>query len=105
MVDRSSGIAVGYPKLVFNTSQPTKTSRIGKVRARLWVPTLEVVNASTYNGITPAATKAYDLGFDGVFFIHERSILQERKNLLAYVKNLMAHATLTSLIETQETFY
>lgn len=104
-VDRSGGIVVGYPKLAFNTSQPNKTSRIGKVRTRMWVPTLEVVTASTYNGITPAATKAYDLGFDGVFMIHERSILQERKNLKAYVKNLMAHQVITDLVETQETFY
>lgn len=104
-VDRSGGITVGYPELMFNVSLPSKTSRMTKVRMKAVVPVLEVVNAATYNGITPAPTKAYDMTFDGTFFLPERSTLADRKDILAYVKNALATAFVTSLVETQETVY
>lgn len=95
--DRVSGIAVGFPVLTVSVTPPSKTSRVYKVRAKIVVPTLEVVNASTYSGITPAPTKAYDCLCDINFVLPERSTLVDRKNVLAYVKNLMAHATFTSI--------
>jgi hypothetical protein len=95
--DRVSGIAVGFPVLTVSVTLPSKTSRVYKVRAKIVVPTLEVVNASTYSGITPAPTKAYDCLCDINFVLPERSTLVDRKNILAYVKNLMAHATFTSI--------
>lgn len=104
-VDRATGITVGYPIVTIQTSQPTKTSRLSKVRAKVVMPVLEVVNASTYNGITPAPTKAYDMTCDLVFFLPERSTLQDRKHILAFTKNLLAHALMTSLVQTQETIY
>lgn len=104
-VDRASGITVGYPTVVVNSMPPTKTSRLSKVRIKVVLPVLEVVNASTYNGITPAPTKAYDLTFDAMFFLPERCTLAQRKDILAYAKNLMANALTTSLVETQETIY
>lgn len=104
-VDRSSGITVGYPTVVVNSMPPTKTSRLSKVRMKVVLPVLEVVNASTYNGITPAPTKAYDLTFDAMFFLPERCTLAQRKDILAYAKNLLANALTTALVETQETIY
>lgn len=104
-VDRSGGITVGYPTVVVNSMPPTKTSRLSKVRMKVVLPVLEVVNASTYNGITPAPTKAYDLTFDAMFFLPERCTLAQRKDILAYAKNLLANALTTSLVETQETIY
>lgn len=104
-VDRISGITVGYPSIVVNSMPPTKTSRLAKVRMKVVMPVLEVVNASTYNGITPAPTKAYDLTFDAMFFLPERCTLAQRKDILAFAKNLLANALTTSLVETQETIY
>lgn len=104
-VDRVSGITVGYPTLTVNSMPPTKTSRLAKVRVKMVLPVLEVVNASTYNGITPAPTKAYDLTFDGMFFLPERCTLAQRKDILAYAKNILSNALLTTLVETQETIY
>lgn len=104
-VDRSGGITVGYPTVVVNSMPPTKTSRLSKVRMKVVLPVLEVVNASTYNGITPAPTKAYDLTFDAMFFLPERCTLAQRKDILAYAKNGLSNALLTSLVETQETIY
>lgn len=104
-VDRSGGITVGYPAIAVSVMTPSKTSRLTKVRMKLTYPVMEVVNAATYNGITPAPTKAYDMTFDAMFFLPERSTLQDRKHILALAKNMLAHATATALIETQETIY
>lgn len=105
-VDRSSGITVGFPELMINQSVPNgKTSKIHKVRVKLTLPVMEVVNSSTYNGITPAPTKAFDMTFDGTFFLPERSSLQDRKHIMALAKNALANALLTALVETQETIF
>lgn len=104
-VDRVGGITVGFPSVTVNSTPPTKTSRLNKVRLKVVMPVLEVVNAATYNGITPAPTKAYDMTFDCMFFLPERSSLAQRKDILAYAKNLLANALTTALVETQETIY
>lgn len=102
-VDRSGGITVGYPTLTTRVTLPSAKSKLHKVRVKLMVPVLEVVSGTTYNGIVPAASKAFDLGFDGVFFLHERSVLANRRDLLAYVRNIFADMLLVDLVEGQET--
>lgn len=103
--DRSGGISVGFPTVTILSSVPTKTSRLYKVRAKIVMPVMEVVNSSTYSGITPAPTKAYDMTCVIEFFMPERSTLQQRKDIRAFAKNFLAHATATSLVETLETVY
>jgi len=104
-VDRATGITVGYPVITVQTSQPSKTSRLSKVRVKVVMPVLETVNASTYNGITPAPTKAFDLTFDAMFFLPERSNLSQRKDLLAIVRGVIDGELAATLVETQETIY
>jgi len=104
-VDRATGITVGYPVITVQTSQPSKTSRLSKVRMKVVMPILETVNASTYNGITPAPTKAFDLTFDAMFFLPERSNLSQRKDLLAIVRGVIDGELAATLVETQETIY
>lgn len=104
-MDRSSGITVGFPVITTNVSLPSKNSKLTKVRLKVVSPVLEVVNSSTYSGITPAPTRAYDMTFDCTFFLPERSSLAQRKDILAYARNLLASIYTASLIETQETVY
>lgn len=103
--DRVGGISVGYPTILISLTPPSKTSRLYKARLRIVVPTLETISNSTMSGIAPAPTKAYDSTVDMMFFMPERSTLSDRKNILAYAKNLLAHATVTSVIENNETVY
>lgn len=103
--DRSGGISVGYPTVQFQTSVPSKASRLYKVRAKIVMPVLEVVNSSTYSGITPAPTKAYDMTAEVVFYAPERSTLQNRKDIRAFMKNLLSDAVITTLVETQESAF
>lgn len=103
--DRSGGISVGYPTIQITSQVPVKNSRLYKTRIRVTLPVLETVNASTWNGITPAPTKAYDMTGIIEFIAPERSTLQNRKDIRAFIKNLMADAIVTSLVETQETIF
>lgn len=103
--DRSTGISIGYPSLTIVSSQPSKTSNLYKTRVKIVMPVLEVVNASTYNGITPSPTKAYDLTFDCTIFCPQRATLADRKDILALAKNALSHATISSIVVDQEVIY
>jgi len=62
-------------------------------------PVLEVVHASTYNGITPAPTKAYECVMNVEFTFPERSTQQDRKHARAFMANALAQVDLKALIE------
>ena len=89
-VDRSGGIAIGYPRLTMSVRPPTKASRIYKVQVKLVLPTLEQTSPSTASGIQPAPTKAYDCTCVMEFFLPERSTLAERQKLFSEVASLFA---------------
>lgn len=105
LADRSSGVALGFGVLSLSLRTPSASNRNYKATARIVVPTLEVTSPSTSTGIQPAPTKAYDVLANLEFVIPERATLQERKNVQAYVKNLLNHAMLTAMIENLETIY
>jgi len=88
-VDRSGGIAIGYPTITMSNRLPTKTSRLNKVVLKVVAPTLEVTAPSTASGIQPAPTKAYDCTFVGEFILPERSTSAERFALLNMVRSLL----------------
>lgn len=100
--DRSGGIQVGFPVASLSTRKPTKTNRNYKVTVKVSVPVLEVVTNSTVSGIAPAPTVAYTVTSVQDFIMPERSSLAARKDLLAYVKNLMANAVMTAAIQDLE---
>lgn len=87
-VDRSGGIALGYPQLTMSVRPPSKASRIYKVTAKVVLPTLEQTSASTSTGIQPAPTKAYDCSAVMEFMLPERSTLAERQALFSSVASL-----------------
>jgi hypothetical protein len=103
--DRSGGIALGYPIITQSLRMPTSGSRMYKLTQRIVVPTLEVTSPSTMTGIQPAPTLAYNLMCNVDWLLPERSTLQERKNLKAFLKNLLAHANTTTASEDFETVY
>jgi len=94
-VDRSGGIAIGYPAITLSVRPPTKASRVYKVTAKVVLPTLEQTSASTATGIQPAPTKAYDCTGIVEFLLPERSALWERQRLLDTVMSLFM-ATITA---------
>jgi len=89
-VDRSGGIAIGYPALTMSVRPPQKASRVFKVQVKLVLPTLEQTSPSTATGIQPAPTKAYDCTAVMEFFLPERSTLAERQKLFSVVSSFFA---------------
>lgn len=87
-VDRSGGIAVGYPRLTLLVRPPNKATRNYKVSAKFVLPTLEVTAPSTATGIQPAPTKAYDHVAVMEFMLPERGSLAERQKLFSAVASL-----------------
>jgi hypothetical protein len=104
-VDRSGGIALGYPAATLSMRMPTKASRSYKVVAKLVTPVLEVTSPSTSSGIQPAPTKAYDLIANSEMILPERSTLQQRKDLLAMFRDYLSDAVITSAVHDFEPVY
>lgn len=103
--DRAPAVALGYLTLTQFLRQPSKESRTYKLTMKVVTPVLEVTAPTTVTGIQPAPTKAYDLIGTVEIVMPERSSLQERKDILAYVKNALAHADVTNAVQNLETVY
>lgn len=95
-------IPIGQDKLSLLQRTPTKDAQVYKYSWKLESPTLEQTSASTATGIQPQPTLAYNnlASLDLVF--HERSTLQERKDLLAKVRDLIDEAIVTAQAENLE---
>lgn len=105
--DRSGGIPVGYPTVDVSLRAPSNQSREKMYLATLRVnyPILEVTSPSTGTGIQPAPTVSYKMIAELKCWLPERSTLQNRKDLRAFIKNLMNDAVTTALVETLENVY
>jgi hypothetical protein len=103
--DRSGGIALGFPTANFSLRPPNKQTRNYKLTLKVVTPVLEVTSPSTSTGIQPAPTKAYDLTAVVEMVLPERSTLQQRKDLAAFMRDYLSEAIITSAIENFEAIY
>jgi hypothetical protein len=100
--DKSLGIAIGYPIVTLQPKESNKQSRSNKVLGKVALPVLEQVAGSTNTGFTPAPVVAYTLYFNFDFALPDRCTLQNRKDILAYAKNLLGNALVSSLVQDGE---
>lgn len=100
-LDRSSGIALGYPSITQSIRAPAKgaTNRVNRCVMKVVYPVLEQLSGST------TWTLAYSLEFNCTFLMHERATLQNRKDILAFAKNLLASAFSASAVQDLESAY
>jgi hypothetical protein len=105
LVDRSGGISIGFPAITMSVRAPQKGASNYKVVAKVSVPVLEATSPSTATGIQPAPTVAYTLLGTCEFVLPDRSTLQERTNVLAYLKNFLANTNLDTAVKTYEAIY
>ena len=109
--DRSGGIAIGFNTVSMRLRTPVTSGRISsadrvyRLNLKVVTPVLEVTSASTGTGIQPAPTKAYEPYANIELVLPERSTLQQRKDLLAYAKNLLSNAVVTQGVENFEQIY
>lgn len=103
--NRASGIIVGYDTLTVSTRLPSKAAKSTKVTFKLSCPILEQTSASTSTGIQPAPTVAYTNIGEITLVLAERSVLQDRKNILAMMRDLIDEAIVTAAVETLDPPY
>lgn len=107
--DRVSGLFIGYNKLTFELKRPQGASvtanRNLKLMVKIETPKMETVSNNTYAGVAPAPTVSYRPVAELTFTFPERCSLQDRKDLKAFVQNLMANSFMTSAIENYELPY
>lgn len=88
-VDRSSGIAIGFPTFTLSVRPPSKTSRLTRVMGKFVQPVLEATSGITGTGFQPAPTIAYNLVWNSEFLLPERSTLAERTAFFSVCLSLM----------------
>lgn len=107
--DRTAGIYIGYNKLTFMLKRPTGDSRAASrnlvLNLKIETPKLENVTNSTISGIAPAPTISYRPVVDVTVTFPERCSLQDRKDLQAYLKNVLSNAFVTDAFEKYELPY
>ncbi len=103
--DRSGGISIGFPTITYSLKNPNQGSRAYKLVAKVSLPVLEQTSPSTSTGIQPAPMVAYSLIANVELVLPERSTLADRKDLFAYVKNVLANSLFTQGVENYETVY
>lgn len=94
--DRAGGVPIGYGKLTVTIADINKNNR--RVSLSIEVPILEAVSGANPSGFTPAAQVAYFNKVDVSFVTNNRSTLQDRKDVLTFVKNALALDLVTSIV-------
>jgi len=104
--DRAAGVYIGYNKLTMMLERPKGQSRDAsrnlKLVIRVETPKLENVTNSTISGIAPAPTISYRPMAELTVTLPERCSLQDRKDLQAYVKNVLSNTFVTDAFERYE---
>jgi hypothetical protein len=96
--DKSAGIAIGFPSITIGFRESAAKTEIEK---RITLPTLEVISGSDA-GYTPSPKVAYNVFTKEQFVLPARCTVQNRKDILAFSKNLNGHATMQSYVHDLE---
>lgn len=95
--EKASGIAIGFPKITINQSRPTLARKSTKTAIKVALPVLETISGDA-GGYNPSPKVAYTLLFEGHFVAPDRSTLQNRKDLTAFVQNLLGKAMVVAML-------
>jgi len=97
--DRSAGVVAGFNILTIGTRFADKRNSAQKVTVRLALPTLAVTAPTTTTGIQPVPVAAYECFASVEFVLPSACSLQNRKDLLALVKNLLATTVISDAVQ------
>jgi hypothetical protein len=93
-MDKSSGIAIGMPVITLMLRMSAAKTDVTK---RIVLPTLETISGSD-GGYTPSPKVAYSVFSNEQFVLPARSVLQNRKDVLAFSKNMNADAVMQNAV-------
>lgn len=95
--DRSPTIPSGYRTISHEVLPPSGSRTVNKITVGFMIPVVQTVNGvDTVTRYSSAQV---------VLNIHPDSLLQERKDLLAYVANFLNDATVKTSVQNIEPFY
>jgi hypothetical protein len=113
--DRLGGVPVLFSEVhIAVYDPPTITNKVKagmvdklmyKAVLKVLVPVPDVTSPATGTGIQPAPSKAYDCAFSCTFSLPVRSDLSTRKDVLAYVKGLLATTEVSNAVLNLEGVY
>lgn len=107
--DRASGVYIGYNKLTLTLSRPTgqpkSATRNLVLGVKMETPKMETVSSSTVAGIAPAPTVSYRPFAELKVTVPERSVLQDRKDLQKFMREVLANPFVTDMFEKFELPY
>jgi len=95
--DRSPTIPAGYRTISHELADPNGTRTVHKITMGFMTPVVATVDGSD-------TVVRYNSG-QIVLNVNPQSTLQERKDLLAYMANTLANATVKTSVENLEPFY
>lgn len=95
--DISGGIGIGMAKITLGNVQAISGNGSYKVEARITLPVMETISGSD-GGYTPIPKVAFNVFAKCEFVVPNRASLQNRKDILAFAKNLLAHTVMTETV-------
>jgi hypothetical protein len=93
-MDKSSGIAIGFPTITLSLRMSSSSTKVTK---KIALPSLEVISGSD-GGYTPSPKVAYTVLASEDFVLPSRSVLQNRKDILAFSKNMNADTVMQNAV-------
>lgn len=96
-LDVSSGVGLGLPKLLISYNQSPGTNGATRVKARISLPVMEVISGAD-GGYTPVPKVAFEVFGKIEFTLPNRASAQNRKDILAFAKNLLGHTVATETV-------
>lgn len=95
-VDRSSGIAAGYPSYTISVRRPQNGSRNSRIVEKVTLPVLNITSPSTGSGIQPLPSVAYNLVMNREFVVPEAASDAEKAKLLSLCASLFSRSVFAS---------
>lgn len=103
--DRVAGVVAGFNKISCSTRFAATRNAGQKITLKVMCPTLAVTAPTSGSGIQPNPVAAYTTWATVEFLLPEAAGLLQRKDILAYVKNLLANAQVTAMVENLDAPY
>lgn len=103
--DRSGGIPLGFPKMSLDLRSGNGNSDVYRVKARIDVPVLKEVSGSSPAGYSPGPAVDFVMRGHVEFVLPNQSTLDNRKDILAYVQNLLTDSVVSAMVEDLESVW
>lgn len=107
----SATASIGFPRIGIRTKREMEVvagqsakSTVARVEVTIALPQLETLGSSS-SGFTPAPTVAYVDRVQITFILSSRNALADRKDSLAYSKNILTNPLVVDLVQSVSSLF